>query len=157
MRILGIDPGSVTTGFGIIDQARFKQKYVASGCIRIGKQAWPERLGQLHEQLTLIVQEFQPQALAIERVFVDKNVASALKLGQVRGAVMVVAAQHQLAFAEYAPRMVKKAVVGYGAADKNQIQHMMMALLELNALPQADAADALAIAMCHGHHSLSIA
>jgi len=93
--------------------------------------------------------EFSPTSVAIEKIFVHKNVSSALKLGQARGAAVVAAALKGLTIAEYTPRQIKKAVVGYGAADKNQIQHMMQVLLKLNGLPQSDAADALAAALCH--------
>lgn len=104
---------------------------------------------QIFEALTQIVKEYSPTAVAIEKIFVHKNVASALKLGQARGTAIVAVAVQGLKVAEYTARQVKKAVVGYGAADKNQIQYMMQLLLKLNGLPQADAADALAVALCH--------
>lgn len=122
---------------------------MTSGCIRIAKFSWEQRLHEIFEALTKIITEFAPQSVAIEKIFVHKNVSSALKLGQARGAAVVAVALKKLAIAEYTPRQVKKAVVGYGAADKVQIQHMMQVLLKLNGLPQADAADALAVAMCH--------
>lgn len=150
IRILGINPGSQITGFGIIEQVRGRQHYIASGCIRIAKHPWQQRLQEIFEGLSKVIVEYSPTAVAIEKIFVHKNVASALKLGQVRGVALVVAALNQLSIAEYTPRQVKKAVVGYGAADKAQIQHMMQMLLKLSGLPQKDAADALAIAMCHG-------
>lgn len=151
-RVLGIDPGSQITGFGIIERQGTKFHYVASGCIRIGKLPWPERLHQIYQGLFQVITEYAPNVMAIERIFVHKNAGSALKLGQVRGVAMVVAALQGLPTAEYTPRQVKKTVVGSGAAEKHQVQHMMQAILKLSGLPQADAADALAVAMCHGQN-----
>lgn len=150
MRILGIDPGSQITGYGIIDQRAQRSSYVASGCIRTGKKTWGERLRVIFEGLTGVIECYQPTVVAIEQVFVHKNVASALKLGQARGVAIVAAAMQGLMVSEYAPRQIKKAVVGYGAAEKKQIQQMMQLLLQLSGLPQVDAADALAVAVCHG-------
>ena len=127
-----------------------RQVYITSGCIRIGKYPWQERLQHIFEGLTKVILEHSPHTVAIEKIFVHKNVASALKLGQARGVAMVTAALHGLILAEYTARQVKKTVVGYGSADKKQVQHMMQQLLKLNGLPQVDAADALAVAMCHG-------
>ncbi|MEY3182027.1 MAG: hypothetical protein RLZ35_12 [Pseudomonadota bacterium] len=151
MRILGIDPGSVVTGYGLIEQQRRQSIYVTSGCIRVGKKAFAERLSVIFEDLSALIKAYEPTIVAIERVFVHKNVASALKLGQARGAAIVAAAQQGLLVAEYAPREIKKAVVGYGGAEKSQIQQMIQMLLGLSGLPQADAADALAVAVCHAH------
>lgn len=134
----------------MVEQHLSRQTYVASGVVRIGKYTWPERLQKLYEGLSEIISLHAPEVMVIEKIFVDKNVASALKLGQVRGVAMVVAAIHHLPVAEYTPRQVKKAVVGYGGAEKRQIQHMMQTLLKLSGLPQSDAADALAVALCHG-------
>jgi crossover junction endodeoxyribonuclease RuvC len=103
-----------------------------------------------------VVLQYSPQAAAIEKIFVHKNVSSALKLGQIRGIAMLVAALKSLSIAEYSPRQIKKVAVGYGAAEKVQVQHMMQILLKLNGLPQTDAADALAIAFCHGQMSRGI-
>lgn len=150
IRILGIDPGSQITGFGIIEQSRGNQQYITSGCIRLGKDAWHERLRHIFEGLSKIILEFSPTLVAIEKIFVHKNVASALKLGQARGVAIVAATLTGLSIAEYTPRQVKKMVVGNGAAEKHQVQHMMQVLLKLDGLPQSDAADALAVAMCHG-------
>jgi len=147
--ILGIDPGSQTTGYGLIKKQGYKTFYVASGCIRIGKYPWPERLKHLFLAVNEIIAEYKPAMAAIEQVFVGKNVASTLKLGQARGAALVAMACADLCVAEYSARAVKKAVVGYGAADKQQVQQMIKALLNLNGLPPIDAADALAIALCH--------
>jgi len=147
--IIGIDPGSQVTGFGVIQKQGHKIFYVASGCIRIGKYPWPERLKHLFEGVNEIIAQYKPDVGAIEQVFMHKNVAAALKLGQARGAALVALASANLLVEEYSARAVKKAVVGYGAADKQQVQHMMKALLKLNGLPPEDAADALAIAICH--------
>jgi crossover junction endodeoxyribonuclease RuvC len=151
VRILGIDPGSVLTGYGIIELHHRQSIYVTSGCIRVGKKSWVERLGIIFEDLSMLIETHQPSVAAIEQVFVHKNVASALKLGQARGAALVAAARQGLAVAEYAPRQIKKAISGYGGAEKNQIQHMVQMLLGLSGLPQSDAADALAVALCHAH------
>jgi crossover junction endodeoxyribonuclease RuvC len=129
---------------------------VVSGCIRIGRFTWEERLQRVFNDITRIIIDYAPQGVAIERIFVHKNVASALKLGQIRGALMVAVALQGLKISEYTPRQVKKTVVGYGAAEKVQVQHMMRTILKLDGLPQSDAADALAIAMCHGQMSLGM-
>ena len=149
MRILGIDPGSIITGYGIIDTDEKNNIYVTSGCIRVGKKSWPERLSVIFEDLSELVDQFKPEVVAIEQVFVHKNVSSALKLGQARGVAIVAAARQGLPLAEYAPRQIKKAIVGYGGAEKPQIQYMIQLLLGLSGVPQRDAADALAIAICH--------
>lgn len=151
MLILGIDPGSVSMGYGIISHEGNKVEYVTSGCIKIGKLDLPERLKQIYSDITQIVAKYTPQHAAIERVFVHKNVSSALKLGQARGVAIAAVACQNLTVAEYSAREVKQAVVGYGNADKNQIQQMIKTILRLNALPASDAADALAIALCHGN------
>lgn len=151
MRILGIDPGSLVTGYGLIDQQGRQSCYVTSGCIRVGKKVFSARLNVIFEDLSLLIEQYQPTVVAIEQVFVHKNVASALKLGQARGAAIVAAARQGLLVVEYAPRQIKKAVVGYGGAEKSQIQQMIQMLLGLSGLPQADAADALAVAVCHAH------
>ncbi|HXH55133.1 MAG TPA: crossover junction endodeoxyribonuclease RuvC [Gammaproteobacteria bacterium] len=156
MRILGIDPGSQTTGFGIIEQVRGKQIYVTSGCIRTGKHPWEQRLQHIFEGLTKVIQDFSPTVAAIEKIFVHINVSSALKLGQARGVAIVAATLNGLSIAEYTARQVKKTVVGNGAADKTQVQHMMKVLLKLSGLPQADAADALAVAICHAQNTRGI-
>jgi crossover junction endodeoxyribonuclease RuvC len=149
-RILGIDPGSRRTGYGVIDASRRTSKYVASGCIVTNtSQGLPERLGVIYEGMVEIIERFAPQEFAIEDVFVSKNANSALKLGQARGVAIAAGVAAHLPIAEYAPRQVKLAVVGTGRANKEQIQHMVRVLLSLPGLPQADAADALAIALCH--------
>ncbi len=150
-RILGIDPGSRKTGYGLIDVQRNKAIYVASGVIRIPEGPLPERLKLIFDAVSQIAQQYRPEQMAIENVFMSKSAGSALKLGQARGAAIVAAANADLPVAEYEARKVKQAVVGTGAADKLQVQHMVKVLLKLPAVPQEDAADALAVALCHMH------
>lgn len=150
--ILGIDPGSRVTGYGIIESNLIKSRYLASGCIRVRSTDFAERLADIFSGISQLILEYSPHEIAIEKVFMAKNPASALKLGQARGAAIVAGVAKGLSFAEYSAREVKQAIVGTGAADKTQVQHMIMSLLGLNAKPQADAADALAIALCHVHH-----
>ena len=151
-RILGIDPGSRVTGYGIIDQQGQQLSYVASGCIRTQGQALPERLGIIFSGVIDIIGEFLPEEMGVERVFMNKNADSALKLGQARGAAICGSVHSQLPVAEYAAREIKQAVVGKGGATKEQVQHMVCVLLSLQKKPPSDAADALAVAICHGHH-----
>jgi crossover junction endodeoxyribonuclease RuvC len=151
--ILGIDPGSRKTGFGIINALGGKADYVASGVIRIPDVELPERLKIIFNSITQIIHQYCPQEMAIEQVFMAKNAASALKLGQARGAAIVAAVALDLPVAEYEARKVKQSVVGNGAADKLQVQHMIKTLLRLPAAPQEDAADALAVALCHANTS----
>jgi crossover junction endodeoxyribonuclease RuvC len=156
MIILGIDPGSRITGYGLINQHGNKLEYIASGCIRLGKDELPERLNQIFDSVTEIVNLYSPQEMAIEEVFMGKNAASALKLGQARGSAIVACTQQNLPIAEYAARKVKQSVVGKGSATKDQMQHMVMTLLQLPGVPQEDAADALGIAICHAHTRQSL-
>ncbi len=149
--ILGIDPGSRTTGFGVIKMQGQKIHYLASGCIKIKEGALSDRLNQIYDGIAQVVQSYKPDEAAIEQVFMAKNADSALKLGQARGVAMVAMAQHALMVAEYSARQIKQAVVGTGAADKTQVQHMVTQMLSLSATPQADAADGLAVAICHGN------
>ena len=147
--ILGIDPGSRTTGYGVIEATGNQYTYLTSGCIRITGEAIGERLEQIHAGLSQIIAEYQPDEAGIEQVFMHRNPGAALKLGQARGAAIVTAAQHGLSVHEYSARQVKQSVVGYGAAKKEQVGHMVRTILNLSAMPQEDAADALAIALCH--------
>lgn len=151
MLILGIDPGSRITGYGVIDVAGARISYIASGCIRISGDILAERLQQVYAGVSEVIERYQPQEMAIEQVFMSRNADSALKLGQARGVAIVAGANRALPVAEYAARRVKQSVVGNGGADKSQVQHMVASLLKLPGLPQADAADALAIALCHAH------
>ena len=150
--ILGIDPGSRKTGFGIINYVSGRSEYVTSGVIRMADDnSLPERLKIIFDSITQIINQYCPQEMAIEQVFMAKNAASALKLGQARGAAIVAAVALDLPVAEYEARKVKQSVVGNGAADKLQVQHMVKTLLRLPAAPQEDAADALAVALCHAN------
>ena len=151
IRILGIDPGSRLTGFGVLDINGDQARYVASGTVRSTDGEFPERLKQIFESLTAIVDEHRPQVVAIESVFMHKNAGSALKLGQARSAALCATFSRDVEVFEYAPREIKQAVVGTGSATKEQVQHMVVALLKLQGMLAADAADALAAALCHGH------
>lgn len=152
VRILGLDPGSRVTGFGVVDAGKTGLRYVASGCIRVGSGSMPERLLEIHRHVTELVDSFVPGEIAIERVFMHKNPDSALKLGQARGAALCGACHGGARVFEYAPRAVKLTVTGTGGAAKGQVQHMIKALLTLQGRLSADAADALAIAVCHAQH-----
>ncbi|MDH5485107.1 MAG: crossover junction endodeoxyribonuclease RuvC [Gammaproteobacteria bacterium] len=151
-RIIGIDPGSRQTGYGIIDSDGVNSHHVASGCVYVKGDSLPERLGNIFFRVNEIIEEWQPVEMAIEQVFVDKNVDSALKLGQARGAAICAGVQAGLAVSEYTPKAVKSAVVGTGNASKDQVQHMMAMILKLDNDLQADQADALGIALCHAHN-----
>lgn len=150
-RILGIDPGSRLTGFGVLDFSGDDATYVASGTVRSTDGDFPGRLRQIFESVTNIVAEYSPGVVAIESVFMHRNAASALKLGHARSAALCATFSLDIDVHEYAPREIKLAVVGSGSATKEQVQHMVVALLKLDSLPAADAADALAAALCHGH------
>lgn len=150
LRILGLDPGSRTTGFGVIEWRGAEWVHVAHGCVAVPAGELPRRLRSIHEQLGELIATHSPQEVAIERVFVNRNVDSALKLGQARGAALC-AIPEGLPVFEYAPRAVKLALVGSGAAEKPQVAHMIRVLFALSGRLQADAADALAIAACHAH------
>jgi len=148
-RILGLDPGSLRTGFGLIDCNAGGERHVASGCIAVGGADLMVRLRRIFEAVAALVAEHRPDEIAVERVFVHRNPDSALKLGQARGAALCAALAHGAAAHEYAPRAIKLAVSGYGAAEKNQVAQMVRVLLQLTTQPGADAADALAVALCH--------
>ncbi|OOG25610.1 crossover junction endodeoxyribonuclease RuvC [Thioalkalivibrio denitrificans] len=151
MRILGIDPGSLVTGFGIIDSDGRSSRHVHSGCIRVSGQDLVVRLGMIFEQVSELVDTHGPDVLSIEQVFVSRNPASALKLGQARGAAICAGVRGGLPVVEYSPASIKQAVVGTGSANKEQVQHMITMILGLDAAPASDAADALAVAVCHAH------
>lgn len=149
--IIGIDPGSRSTGYGIIASNGNQHRYITSGCIKTVGDYLADKLRQIHQGISEIIRVHQPNTAGIEQVFMNKNANSALKLGQARGAAIVALAASAIPVAEYAPREIKKAVVGHGAAEKSQIQHMVKLLLNLDKEPSSDAADALAIAICHAH------
>ncbi|ACY84279.1 crossover junction endodeoxyribonuclease RuvC [Edwardsiella piscicida] len=151
--ILGIDPGSRITGYGVIRQQGRQLEYIGSGCIRTGVDDLPTRLKLVYAGVSEIITQFNPDCFAIEQVFMAKNADSALKLGQARGAAIVAAVNRDLPVFEYAARQIKQTVVGNGGAEKAQVQHMVRSLLKLPANPQADAADALAVAITHCHVS----
>jgi len=150
-RILGIDPGSRCTGFGVLDFVGDQPTYVASGTVKSLDGDFPDRLKQIFTSMTAIVHEYRPDVVAIESVFMHKNAGSALKLGQARSAALCATFAIEVEVFEYAPREIKQAVVGTGSASKEQVQHMVVALLALQGVPGSDAADALAAALCHGH------
>jgi len=150
-RILGIDPGSRLTGFGVIDETATGYKYVASGCLRIKGDNFPLRLKQIFAGISDVVDEYQPTEMAIEQVFMHKNADSALKLGQARGAAICAVQLFDIPVYEYAARQVKQAVVGKGSADKLQVQHMVKILLGITGELQIDASDALGISLCHSN------
>ncbi|HWR13646.1 MAG TPA: crossover junction endodeoxyribonuclease RuvC [Terriglobales bacterium] len=154
MRVLGIDCGTEFTGYAVVEQPHdCDLAYVTCGTIKLSpRKPMAERLTQVFDTLRSVIGEFHPDMVAIEEVFYAVNAKSALKLGQVRGVAMLAASSCGLAVAEYAPLSIKSAVVGYGKAEKSQVQHMVTTLLRLSAPPESpDAADALAIAICHLH------
>ncbi len=150
-RILGIDPGSRVTGFGVVDLVDGRPVYEASGAIRTSQGDFPDRLRQIFTAVGEVVETYGPTIVAIEDVFMARNAASALKLGQARSAALCATFASDVDVFEYSPREVKLAIVGTGAATKEQVQHMILSLLKLTGEPGADAADALAVAVCHAH------
>lgn len=151
-RIIGIDPGSRITGYGVIDADRGQLHFVACGVVKTTpKHPFSNRLNEIFEGINEVVQVHGPVVAAIEDVFLATNPRSALKLGHARGAAVVAVMQNGLAVFDYSPRTVKQAVVGYGQAGKGQVQHMIRVLLGLSGSPSADAADALAVAICHAN------
>lgn len=154
-RILGLDPGSLRTGFGVIDCDGGSLTIVAQGCIATSGGPLADRLRLIHARVAELIRMHRPQEVAVERVFLSKNADSALKLGQARGAALA-AVPATLGVHEYAPRAVKLAVVGVGGAEKSQVAHMVRQLLRVELRLAADAADALAIAVCHAHNRNSL-
>lgn len=157
-RLLGLDPGLRRTGWGVIDVTDNRLRHIANGCVTSrASDPLSERLRQIHAGLAEVVADYRPASAAIEETFVNKNPTSTLKLGQVRGVVMLAASLADLPVAEYAPNAVKKAVVGTGHADKDQIHAMIGRLLPGTAIDGPDAADALAVAVCHAHLAMTAA
>jgi len=150
-RILGIDPGSRKTGFGVLDFAGDEPTYVASGIVSSADGSFPDRLRQIFTAVSEIVAQYRPDVVAIESVFMHKNPGSALKLGHARSAALCATFEYDVEVFEYAPREIKQAVVGTGAATKEQVQHMVVSILQLDGTPAPDASDALAAALCHGN------
>lgn len=154
MRILGIDPGSRITGYGVIATNGHEIGFIACGTIRTGDETvFSRRLLTIFHDLGEVIRTHQPDVAAIEDIFIDRNPRSALKLGHARGAAVVAALHHNLEVFDYPARQVKQTVAGYGHAEKAQVQHMVRTLLQLNATPSKDAADALAVAICHAHQN----
>lgn len=153
MRLLGLDPGLIRTGWGVIEAEDNHLTYVASGVISVSPKAQlAKRLSAIFDELTMLIKEYQPAEAAVEETFVNKNPHSTLKLGQARGIALLAPAQAGLDVAEYSPNLVKKTVVGSGHAAKQQIQMMVQTILPKASVESEDEADALAIAICHAHH-----
>jgi len=155
MKVLGIDPGTLTSGYGIVSEEDHKLFHIASGGISpSAKQPFPKRLKKIYDELTKVIDQYRPHVIVVEDLFVSKNIKSALKLGHSRGVALLAAVNMGLPVYEYSPLEVKQAVVGNGKAEKKQVQLMVKALLDLPKVPYpADAADALAAAICHIHSS----
>lgn len=154
-RILGVDPGSRATGYGVIEKEGGRLYFVSCGVIRVSDRlTFPERLKGIHDGLSEVIEKQGPTEAAVEDVFVAINPRSALKLGHARGVAILAAMQYGLGIHDYTPRMIKQAVVGYGDADKFQVKQMVRVLLRLSSSPSADAADALAVAICHAHQAI---
>jgi len=152
LKILGIDPGSRAAGYGIIEISGNQLDFVACGVIRVtGSKPFSARLLEIHCGICEVIARHRPEQVAIEEVFMARNPNSALKLGHARGVLMLAALQDNLPLAEYSPRQIKQAIAGYGNADKQQVQHMVRVVLSLNKTPSQDAADALAVAVCHAN------
>lgn len=157
MIILGIDPGLRVTGFGLIESDGRRAGYIASGCIRNTGTELPRRLRIIYEGVQELIERYRPREAAIENVFMQRNASSALKLGQARGAAICAMVVQGLPVHEYTPTQIKQSVVGTGAADKEQVRHMVCALLKLRGAPRLDASDALACALSHLHISRTLA
>ena len=155
MKVLGIDPGSETLGWGVVEGSGLKYSLVDFGTVKSSpKESFSRRLLKIYEGVEAVIAKFEPDSLSVEEAFYAKNVKVALKLGQVRGVVLLSGEKNNLAIAEYSPRLIKQTVVGYGNAEKHQVGEMVRLLLKLKEVPQPhDAADALAIAICHFHHA----
>lgn len=151
IRILGIDPGSRKTGYGLIESENQRDNYLTAGVIELKSDSLAERLNNIYNSIQSLVVQFKPDHVAVEKVFMNKNADSALKLGHARGAAICAATTADNDLFEYSARQVKLAVVGTGAADKAQVQHMVRVILSLQIKLREDAADALAVAVCHGH------
>lgn len=155
MRVLGIDPGSETLGWGVVEGSGLKYAAVEFGTVKSSpKLAFSKRLAKIYAGVAEVIDRTSPDVLSIEEAFYAKNVGVAMKLGQVRGVILLLAEQRGLEIAEYAPRLIKQTVTGYGAAEKHQVGEMVKVLLRLKTVPAPhDVSDALAIAICHFHHA----
>ncbi len=155
MRVLGIDPGSETLGWGVVEGSGLKYTLIEYGTVKSSpKDAFSKRLLKIYEGVEAVIEKFKPDVISVEEAFYAKNVQVALKLGQVRGVVLLLGEKASLEISEFSPRLIKQTVVGYGNAEKHQVQEMVRLLLKMKTAPQPhDAADALAIAICHFHHA----
>ncbi|MBI5047336.1 MAG: crossover junction endodeoxyribonuclease RuvC [Deltaproteobacteria bacterium] len=154
MRVLGIDPGSHITGYGIVDSDKGKLIHICDGSIVTGsKNHIALKLNSIFDAIHKVINEFKPDSVAVEDIFYAKNARSAIMLGHARGVAILSVAQHGLSVSAYSPMKIKQAVVGYGNATKEQVQKMVKALLKMNSIPRPDASDALAAAICHIHHN----
>lgn len=155
MRVLGIDPGSETLGWGVVEGSGLKYSHVEFGTVKSSaKLPFSKRLASIYDGVSQVIDRFSPDVLSVEEAFYAANVSVAMKLGQVRGIVLLLAEQRGLEIAEYSPRLIKQTVVGYGNAEKHQVGEMVRILLRLTSAPAPhDAADALAISICHFHHA----
>lgn len=151
MRIIGIDPGSINTGFGVIEKQGQKYLHLDNGVLKVQGEDVATRLALIFRGVQDLVQQYKPDVVAVETVFLNRNFQSALKLGQARGAAIAAAAVESIKVVEYSPAQIKQAVVGKGNADKHQVQYMVKMILGLSKKPVSDAADALACALCHSH------
>ncbi len=149
--IIGIDPGSRKTGYGIVQSAGSRLAYLGSGCIHTGDGPIAQRLHVIFQAVTALIEQFRPTVMAIEETFLSKNVQSTVKLAEARAVAMLAGSCAGLEVFEYTPMQIKQAVVGYGAAEKQQVQFMVRNILHLTGTPQSDAADALGCAICHGY------
>ena len=150
-RVLGIDPGSRVTGYGVIESDGVRSRHLGSGCIRTASGGFPGRLGEIFTGIRAVLDEWRPGEVAIEQVFVSRNASSALKLGQARGAAISAIVTLDLPVFEYTPAAVKQGLVGNGRAEKEQVQHMVRVILGMQGRLALDESDALAIALCHAH------
>lgn len=156
MRVFGIDPGSERTGFGCVESDGYRHRLVRCGAIRATGATFSDRLGTIYRGLAAELGECRPECVAVENLFYSTNVRSALKLGHARGVAMLAAIEYGIPVLEYTPAEIKSAVVGYGRAEKHQVQQMVKLLLALDRVPTPhDAADALAVAICHIHHGMN--
>ena len=152
MRIIGIDPGSAVTGYGIVEEVNNRLCHVASGRVVLSsRMGFHQRLKRIYVELEKVIASYEPEVMAVEDLFIARNIRSALKLGHARGVAILAGLNANLAIAEYSALEVKKALVGYGRAHKVQVQEMVRTLLKLDDPPKADTADALAVAICHLH------
>lgn len=151
-RVLGIDPGSRKTGFGIVESGRYNPSYLVSGVIRVEKLSGAQRLKNIYLSICELIEQYQPDVMAVEKVFVYKNPKSAITLGQARGVILCAAAMNDVPIMEYTPTQIKSTIVGKGHASKTQVQFMVQNILKLTESPQEDAADALACALCHDRY-----